>query len=86
MHEALLVVLCRHLKISAPDDHVQRLAVCLAGLGVHMHVCRDVTDQVAPQLNQGPKAIDAWSDSLVRFGVAMVMAEVDRRRTAAKRV
>jgi AcrR family transcriptional regulator len=83
MHEALLVVLCRHLKIAAPDDHVQRLAVCLAGLGVHMHMCRDVTDQVAPRLNQGRKAIDAWSECLVRFGLAMVRAETERRRAAA---
>lgn len=83
MHEALLVVLCRHLQLDGPDDHVQRLAVCLAGLGVHMHVCRDVTDQVAPRLNEGSDAIDAWSDCLVRFGLAMVQAEAERRRAAA---
>jgi AcrR family transcriptional regulator len=80
MHEALLAVLCRHLHLAAPDDHVQRLAVCLAGLGVHMHVCRDVTDQVAPRLNEGANAIDEWSDCLVRFGLAMVQAEAQRRR------
>jgi AcrR family transcriptional regulator len=80
MHGALLAVLCRHLHLDAPDEHVQRLAVCLAGLGVHMHVGRDITDQVAPRLNEGPKAIDAWSDCLVRFGLAMVQAEAERRR------
>ena len=44
MHDALLAVLCRHFGLAEPDDELQRLAVCIAGLGVHLHVGRDVID------------------------------------------
>ena len=47
MHDALVAVLCRHFHLLKADDDVQRLAVCIAGLGVHMHVGRDVTDTVS---------------------------------------
>lgn len=79
MHDALVVVLCRHLGLDRPDDDLLRLAVCLAGLGVHMHIGRDVTDQIAPGLNDSPAAIDLWGDRLVMFGLAMVQAEAQRR-------
>ena len=79
IHEALVQVLCRHLGLRRPDDDLARLAVCLAGLGVHMHVGRDITDQLAPRLNQGPRALKLWADRLVMFGLAMVQAEAQRR-------
>ncbi len=79
MHEALVQVLCRHLGLAQPDHDLQRLAVCLAGLGVHMHVGRDITDQLVPGLNQGDDALDLWADRLVMFGLAMVQAELLRR-------
>jgi AcrR family transcriptional regulator len=80
MHEALVRVLCRHLGVAEPDDEIQRLAVCVAALGVHLHVGRDVTDALAPRLNQGPDALDRWLDGLVRYAEAMVAAEQQRRR------
>jgi AcrR family transcriptional regulator len=79
MHEALLVVLCRHLGLPQADDDLRRLAVCLAGLGVHMHIGRDVTDRIAPGLNDGALSIDVWADRLVMYGLAMVHAEARRR-------
>jgi AcrR family transcriptional regulator len=81
MHDQLVDVLRRDLGLSAVDDDLQRLAVCLAGLGVHMHVGRDVIDQVAPGLTAAPEAFDVWADRLVMFGLAMVDAE--RRRRSA---
>jgi len=81
MHEALVALLCRELGLVQPDDDVLRLAICLAGLGVHVHLGHDVTDQLAPTLNAGTDAIDRWGASLVLFGQAMVDAE--RRRRAA---
>jgi TetR/AcrR family transcriptional regulator, regulator of cefoperazone and chloramphenicol sensitivity len=80
VHAALVQLLCRHLGLTTPDDDVQRLAVSLAGLGVHMHVGRELTDHVAPGLNDGPQAMDVWADRLVMFGLAMVQAEAQRRR------
>jgi hypothetical protein len=60
---------------------LQRLAVCIAGLGVHMHVGHDVIQQVAPQLNDGADALDRWSDRLVMYALAMIDAERSRRDT-----
>jgi TetR/AcrR family transcriptional regulator, regulator of cefoperazone and chloramphenicol sensitivity len=82
LHEALLALLCREFGLAAADDDLLRLAICIAGLGVHLHVGRDVTDQLAPGLNAQPDAIDRWGDSLTRFSLAMVAAE-HQRRTAA---
>jgi TetR/AcrR family transcriptional regulator, regulator of cefoperazone and chloramphenicol sensitivity len=84
MHDALVQVLCRHLGLRRPDDEVQRLAVCIAALGVHLHVGRDVTDAVAPQLHSKPKSLDRWTDMLTMYAEAMVAAEAARRITATK--
>jgi AcrR family transcriptional regulator len=82
MHEALLQVLCRHLGVAQPDDELQRLAVCVSALGVHLHVGRDVTDALAPALNASPEALDRWLDTLVMYAEAMVAA-APRRRAGA---
>ncbi len=81
MHEALVAVLCRHVGVDRPDDEIQRLAVCVAALGVHLHVGRDVTDALAPNLNTMPEALDRWLERLVMYAEAMVAAEVQRRRS-----
>ena len=81
MHEALVRVLCRHVGVTQPDEHITRLAVCVAALGVHLHVGRDVTDALAPALNNAPDAFDRWLDALVMYAEAMVAAEVQRRAT-----
>ena len=83
MHDALVAVLCRHFQLSTADDDVHRLAVCIAGLGVHMHVGRDVTDVIAPTLNTRPGALDTWSDRLVMYALAMVQSEAGRRQSGA---
>lgn len=79
MHEALLKVLGRHLGVAQPDDELQRLAVCIFALGVHLHVGRDVTDALAPALTATPEALDRWMDTLVMYAEAMVQAEARRR-------
>jgi len=83
MHEALVQVLCRHVGVAEPDDEIQRLAVCVSALGVHLHVGRDVTDALAPALNSAPDSLDRWLDRLVMYAEAMVAAEVQRRRSRA---
>ena len=79
MHEALLGLLCRHFGLKKPDDELQRLAICLCGLGVHLHVGHDVINSLAPQLNAGPDVLDLWSDRLVMYALAMIDAEKTRR-------
>jgi AcrR family transcriptional regulator len=82
MHDALLAVLCRHFGVVHADDELQRLAVCIAGLGVHMHVGHDVIQQLAPRLHDGADALDRWSDRLVMYALAMIEAERRRRDVA----
>jgi hypothetical protein len=42
-------------------------------------VGRDITDQVVPQLNHGVDALRLWSDSLVRYALALIRAEAEHR-------
>ena len=83
MHDALVAMLCRHFVLATADDDVCRLAVCIAGLGVHMHVGRDVTDVIAPNLNAQADAFDLWAERLVMYALAMVASEAQRRRADA---
>jgi hypothetical protein len=53
--------------------------VCLSALAVHLHVGRDVTDVVAPQLNQPADAVQQWGRFLTVQAVAMVQADHARR-------
>ncbi len=80
LHEQMAAVLARQLGLVQPDLELARLVVCLAGLGVHLHVGHDINDQVAPGLNAGPQALDRWADALTRYGHALVQAEATRRR------
>ncbi|MDH4391468.1 MAG: CerR family C-terminal domain-containing protein [Aquabacterium sp.] len=82
MHVAMLAVLCRHLGLAGPDNDLHRLVICLTALGVHLHLGRDVTDAVAPQLNQAADAPARWADCLLQQGLAMV-DHAQRRRAAA---
>jgi AcrR family transcriptional regulator len=86
VHRTLVAALCRHMGLKRPDDELQRLAVCIAGLGVHLHVGHDVIDALAPRLNRMPQAFERWADRLVGYAEAMVAAEAQRRDavTAAK--
>jgi AcrR family transcriptional regulator len=79
LHDALAARLCPRFGLAAPDDDLQRLVICLAALGVHLHIGHDVTALVAPGLNDGAAALDLWHQRLVGFGLAMVQAELRRR-------
>lgn len=78
-HRALLAVLGQHLGLAEPDRELQRLAICVAGLGVHLHISYDVMSQLAPGLNDGPTALDEWAEGLTRYALALVRAEAQRR-------
>ena len=80
VHDKLAEVLARHLGIDDPADAaLQRLVVGLTALGVHLHGMRFITERFAPGLYAGAEAVDAWSEALVRWGLAMVEAESQRR-------
>jgi AcrR family transcriptional regulator len=79
MHSAMVEVIRRSLGLAQADDNLARLVMSLAGLGVHLHVCRDINDQIAPHLYEGEEALNQWSEVLVRYGLAMVRAEAEVR-------
>ncbi len=82
LHDALLALLKHHLGLTEPDADLERLAVCVAGLAVHLHVGLDVIDQIAPGLNATPASFDVWRDRLVEFSLAMIECEQRRRPKA----
>jgi AcrR family transcriptional regulator len=85
MHDALVAALMRHFDLQRADDEVLRLAVCIAGLGVHLHVGRDVIDALAPQLNTHAQSLDVWIERLVMYARAMIDADALRRAAPAAR-
>ncbi len=79
LHDAMVALLARHLGLSQPDLELHRLVISLAGLGVHVHVGRDIADQLAPGLNNQPDSVDVWVERLAGYAMAMVQAEAARR-------
>jgi TetR/AcrR family transcriptional regulator, regulator of cefoperazone and chloramphenicol sensitivity len=83
MHAALVALLCRRFGLKRADDEVHRLAVSIAGLGVHLFVSRDVVEALAPQLSATPEAVDLWAERLVMYAHALIDAEGKRRKKEA---
>jgi AcrR family transcriptional regulator len=78
-HHALVEVLCRHLQLDVADDDIHRLAFSISGLGVMLHVGGDVFRAIRPELLASPHDIDAYTDRLVGYALAMVASENQRR-------
>ena len=83
-HQALLVVLQKHLNIPAIDDDLQRLAMCIVAMGVHLFVGRDVIQKICPQITQDESALKTMQERLVLFAMSMVTAESARRKQIAE--
>jgi AcrR family transcriptional regulator len=79
LHDAMVALLARQLGLKQPDLELHRLVISLAGLGVHVHVGRDIADQLAPGLNSQPDSVDVWVERLSEYAMAMVQAEAARR-------
>jgi AcrR family transcriptional regulator len=80
MHAALVAMLCERLDLAVADDEVRALATLIIGPAVHLLVNCEVIDVLAPQLLDGPKAIDAWRERLLRSAEVLIAAERRRRR------
>ena len=81
-HEALVALLCRHLKLKKPDDDVYRLATSIVALGVYQYIGRDVNLKLHPRLVDNAKALDLMTERLTDYARAMVDAEIKRRAKA----
>ncbi|MDO8456188.1 MAG: CerR family C-terminal domain-containing protein [Burkholderiaceae bacterium] len=82
-HEALLQVLCQHLKLEQADDDIHRLAFSIVGLAIHMFVGRDIMQVLRPQLQDDAAAIDTYTERLLSYALAMVASEQSRRLALA---
>jgi TetR/AcrR family transcriptional regulator, regulator of cefoperazone and chloramphenicol sensitivity len=82
-HRGLVALLARHFggpePVPGSDLELERLAICIAALGVHLHVGMDINEQLMPGITSAPGAIQAWGQTLVRLALAMVQAEAQRR-------
>ena len=78
-HEALAGVISRHLQLPQADDDVHRLAFSVAGMAIQLFVMQEAIDFVQPTLLQSPEQIDTWADRLVRYALALVASEAQRR-------
>lgn len=81
-HEAMQRLLVRALGLRRADADVQRLAIAIAGLAVHVFVFRDGVQTLAPQLLASPRAIDTMAERLAGYASAMVDGERARRAAA----
>jgi AcrR family transcriptional regulator len=83
-HTGLVALLCRHLGLADPDDDVHRLAFAISGLGVTLMVSSDPIQVLRPSLIEGSDAIDAYSDRMADFAMAMFECERMRRLHATE--
>lgn len=81
-HEAMMQLLVRTLGLRRVDLDVQRLAIAIAGLAVHVFVFHDGVKTLAPQLLATPRAIDTMAERLAGYAVSMIEGERARRAAA----
>ena len=78
VHLGLVEALCRHLGVTADDD-IHRLAFSIAGLGVMLQLSTDVYAGIRPTVINSASAIDAYTERLIGYALALVEAESQRR-------
>lgn len=81
MHQGLVTVLQRHLKLGTDDDDLHRLVFSISGLGIQLFISADIMRTVRPALANSPGAIDTYCERLTEFALAMVASEAQRRQT-----
>ena len=79
-HQALLVVLQKHLNLNKIDDDLHRLALSIVAMGVHLFVGRDVIEKLCPKIIAGNSALNQTQVRLVMFAMSMIEAESRRRK------
>lgn len=82
-HQALLILLQKHLDIQQADNDLHRLAHCIVAMGVHLFTGRDVIERITPALTATHQALNVLHERLTFFAVSMVHAEADRRKKLA---
>ncbi len=82
MHRLLVDALARHFALAEADPELERLALMITGLGVHLHVASDVIERLAPGLRVDAASVPVWTERLLQAAGALVDAEAARRGLA----
>ncbi len=83
-HEALVRLLVRALGLRRADADVERLAVAIAALGVHVFAFNDGVKSLTPRLLATPRAIDVLVERFAGYALSMVEGERARRAAATE--
>lgn len=78
-HEALTKLLARHIGLAEPDRDVQQLSFAIVAMAQDCSMSREFMRQLAPDLLQGPGAVERLLDRLVDWSCALVAHERQRR-------
>jgi TetR/AcrR family transcriptional regulator, regulator of cefoperazone and chloramphenicol sensitivity len=78
-HEALVSLLKEHLGLPRIDEDVHRLAFSMIGMAVYFYVGQEVVSAISPQILSTPNAVDALSERLAGYALAMIAGEAARR-------
>ena len=73
--EALLRLLVRELGLRRADLDLHRLALSIAGLGVHFFAFHDGVTTLSPTVLSTPRAVDTLAERLAGYAVSMVEGE-----------
>jgi AcrR family transcriptional regulator len=74
-HMAMMGVLCRHLGLEQPTDEVHRLGYAIVGMALQLMIGHDIVHAITPQMLATPEALARWTERLVDFAEALVLAE-----------
>ena len=78
-HTGMVALLCRHLGLEDADDDVHRLVFSISGLGVMLMVNTDPIQVLRPSLVASASDIDAYTERMADFAMAMFECERQRR-------
>lgn len=81
-HEALCRFLCRHCGASEPDLAIRHLALSLVGMALMLLLRSEAVKTLAPELLRDPPAVQATTQRLTGYGMAVVASERRRRQRA----
>ena len=84
--EALLRLLVRELGLRRADLDLHRLALSIAGLGVHFFAFHDGVTTLSPTVLSTPRAVDTLAERLAGYAVSMVEGERARRASSRAEV
>ena len=80
VHDRLTAFLCRAIGVHEPDTALHQLAFSISALVLVLFVERTAVDLIAPELLADDAAVQATIERLADHGVALIDAEVARRR------